>query len=62
MKAYDQIPSFEKNCFAFLCNPNDFYFLCDYGRGKEKRKKCTMLNVVMFGYGKGPTHWICSHV
>jgi hypothetical protein len=32
--------------------------LCDYGHGKEKKRKekGTMLNVVMFGYGKGPTH------
>jgi len=32
------------------------------GVEEKKEKKGTMLNVVMFGYGKGPTHWICNHV
>jgi len=26
------------------------------GMEKKRKEKGTMLNVVMFGYGKGPTH------
>jgi len=32
--------------------------VCDYGHGKiNNKKKGTMSYVIMFGYGKGPTHF-----
>jgi hypothetical protein len=34
------------------------FFVCDYGHGKiNNKKKGTMSYVIMFGYGKGPTHF-----
>jgi hypothetical protein len=57
MQPYDQMPSLEKMCSIFLYNPNEI-FLCGYGGEKKqlKKRKGTMLYVITFGYGRGPTH------
>jgi hypothetical protein len=43
-------------CSVFKYNSNNLFIWCNYGRGKKKLKKGTMLYVVMFGYGKRPQH------
>jgi hypothetical protein len=51
-----------KKCvrFFYIIQMN---FLCGYGHGKKQfKKKGTMLYVIIFDYGRGPAHWICSHV
>jgi hypothetical protein len=63
MKPYDQTLGLEKMCLVFLYNPNDLFILCNYECDKNSYfKKYTMLYVVLFGYGRGATHWICSLV
>jgi hypothetical protein len=47
----------KKICLVFSYKPNEFFFWCNYEHGKKKaKKKGIMSYVVMFGYGRGPTH------
>jgi hypothetical protein len=61
MQHYDWVPSFDKNEFEFFhIIQNDFYFifLCVVMgvRKSNNQKNDTMLYIVMFGGGRGPTH------
>ncbi len=57
MQPYDQVPNLENTCLIFMYNPNDFYFFPAIMHvEKEIIKKGTILYVVMFGYGRRPSH------
>ncbi len=56
MQPYDQMPGLEKMCLIFLYDPNDFFVWLWAWKQTIIFKKRHMLYVVMFGYGRRPSH------